>query len=78
MVSSLVPRLRGSTEETRRVAEEFRVFSARKEVGSELGYILDHSAGAYLFDPTGQLRLYVGDQASVDDIVADIRLLLAG
>jgi protein SCO1/2 len=70
--------LRGSTEETRRVAEEFRVFSVRKEVGSELGYILDHSAGAYLFDPAGQLRLYVGDQAGVDDIVADIRLLLAG
>ena len=60
------------------MADEFRVFSARKEVGSELGYVLDHSSGAYVFDPVGRLRLYVKDKASVDDIVADIRLLQEG
>lgn len=70
--------LRGSPQETRRVAEEFRVVSIRKEVGSELGYVLDHSAGAYLLDPAGQLRLYASDKASIEDIAADIRLLLSG
>jgi protein SCO1/2 len=54
------------------------VFSARREVGSELGYLLDHSAGAYVFDPAGRLRLYIRDAASVDEIAADIRRLLAG
>ena len=58
------------------VAKEFRVVSARKEVGSGLGYVLDHTAGAYVFDPAGRLRLYIGDQASVEDVAVDLGLLL--
>jgi len=70
--------LRGDQAQIKVVSNEFRVFSARKEVGSELGYVLDHSSGAYVFDPVGRLRLYVKDTASVNDIVADIRLLQEG
>ena len=70
--------LHGDAAQTRAVSEEFRIFSSRREVGSQLGYVLDHSSGAYVFDPAGRLRLYVRDTASVEDIVADIRQLLAG
>lgn len=70
--------LRGDTAQTRAVSEEFRVFSSRRDVGSELGYVLDHSSGAYVYDPAGRLRLYVRDTADVADIVADVRQLLAG
>lgn len=70
--------LYGDAAQTKAVSEEFRVFSSRKEVGSQLGYVLDHSSGAYVYDPAGRLRLYVRDSAGVDDIVTDIRGLLAG
>lgn len=70
--------LRGDAGQIKTVTEEFRVFSARKEVGGELGYVLDHSSGAYVFDPAGHLRLYVKDTAPVEDIVADLRQLLRG
>ena len=70
--------LYGDTAQTKAVSEEFRVFSSRKEVGSQLGYVLDHSSGAYVYDPAGRLRLYVRDSASVEDIVTDVRQLLAG
>ena len=70
--------LRGDPEQTRAAASEFRIFSARKEVGGGIGYVLDHSAGAYIYDPAGHLRLYVKDDAAVADIVADLRQLLAG
>ena len=70
--------LRGDAAQTRAVSEEFRVFSSRREVGIQLGYVLDHSSGVYVYDPAGHLRLYVRDTASVEDIVADIRQLLAG
>lgn len=70
--------LRGDSEQTRNATEEFRVFSARKSVDGELGYVIDHSSGAYVFDPAGRLRLYVKDTASVEDIVADLRQLLKG
>ena len=70
--------LRGDAQETKVVSEEFRIFSSRREVGSQLGYVLDHSSGAYVYDPAGRIRLYVKDTASVEEIVADIRLLLSG
>lgn len=70
--------LRGDPTRIKAVTDEFRVFSARKEVGGGLGYVLDHSSGAYVFDPAGRLRLYVKDTASVEDIVADIRALQDG
>ena len=70
--------LYGDAAQTKAVSQEFRVFSSRKEVGSQLGYVLDHSSGAYIYDPAGRLRLYVRDSASVEDIAADIRQLLIG
>jgi len=70
--------LRGDSGQIRRATEEFRIFSARKPVDGELGYVIDHSSGAYVFDPAGRLRLYVKDTASVEDIVADLRQLLRG
>lgn len=70
--------LRGDAAQTRAAAEEFRVFAAKKAVGGEMGYVIDHSTGAYVFDPAGRLRLYVKDTSSVADIAADIRLLLQG
>lgn len=70
--------LYGDRAATEAVAREFRVFSAWKEVGGGMGYVLDHTAGAYIYDPAGRLRLYVGDSAPAADILADLRLLLAG
>jgi protein SCO1/2 len=70
--------LRGDAGQTKTVTDEFRVFAARKQVDGELGYVIDHSSGAYVYDPAGRLRLYVRDTASVEDIAADIRLLLQG
>ena len=70
--------LHGDAAQTKAVSEEFRIFSSRRDVGSQLGYVLDHSSGAYVYDPAGRLRLYVRDTASVEDIVGDIRQLLAG
>jgi protein SCO1/2 len=70
--------LRGDAAQIKAATEEFRVFAARKPVEGELGYVIDHSTGAYVFDPAGRLRLYVKDTSSVDDITADIRLLLQG
>ncbi len=70
--------LRGNARETKAVIEEFRLFASRKQVDSELGYVLDHSSGLYVFDPAGRLRLFARDSGAVVDLVEDVRLLLAG
>lgn len=68
--------LRGDAEQTRATTEAFRVFAARRDLGGGMGYVLDHTSGAYVYDPSGKLRLYVKDSASVDDIAADLKALL--
>lgn len=68
--------LSGNAEETSRVAKSFKVFYAKvpgKEPGS---YSMDHSAGVYIFDPKGNLRLYGRHTATPDSLTADIRQLL--
>jgi protein SCO1/2 len=63
---------------TEAAAREFKVFFARSRGSEAMGYAIDHSTGAYLFDPSGRVRLYVKDDLPVAAIVGDLRLLLAG
>lgn len=68
----------GSLEETEAVAKEFRIFYAKSGDISGPNYSVDHSAGTYVFDPEGRLRLYVRHAESAESIAADLRLLLDG
>ena len=77
--------LYGDAAATAAVARDFKVFYRKVEGKTPGSYTMDHSAGTYVFDPQGRLRLFVrpappGDSASasVDRLVEDIRLLLAG
>ena len=70
--------LRGDKAATEAAAKEFKVFYTRQAVGTAGGYTLDHTAGSYVFDPQGRLRLYVRHGAPEADIAADLKLLLGG
>ena len=70
--------LYGTLEQTAEVAREFRIFYRKAGDTSGMNYTIDHSAGTYLFDPEGRLRLYVRHGEEADVIAADIRQLLAG
>lgn len=68
--------LRGDAEATERVAKEFKVVY-RKAPGSAPGsYTMDHSAGMYVFDPQGRLRLFVSHGQDADALAHDLRELL--
>ena len=70
--------LRGDKVATDAVAREFKVFFTKQAAGKAGGYTIDHTAGSYVFDPQGRLRLYVRHGAPAADIAADLKLLLAG
>jgi protein SCO1/2 len=70
--------LYGDTAATAAAAREFKVFYARKETSGGLAYVLDHTAGAYIFDPAGRIRLYVKDDAPIAAIASDLHDLLGG
>ena len=68
--------LYGDAAATARVAKEFKVFYAKvpgKEAGS---YSVDHTAGSYVFDKNGMVRLFVRHGQGAAPIVHDLRALL--
>jgi protein SCO1/2 len=70
--------LRGTLEQTQAAAKEFKVFFAKVPGKSEGGYTMDHTAGMFVFDRKGQVRLFVRYGAGVEPLVADVKALLAG
>jgi protein SCO1/2 len=70
--------LYGDPAATEATAREFKVFFARSKGSAGMGYTIDHSAGAYAFDPGGRIRLYIKDDASIDAIASDLKRLLTG
>lgn len=68
--------LRGNEDTTRKVAQDFKIFYAKQETGSRAGYTIDHSAGVYVFDRKGNIRLYLNHGQSVQDIAHDLGVLL--
>ncbi len=68
--------LYGDQEATEKVAKEFKVFY-QKVPGKEPGsYTLDHTAGSYVFDPQGRIRLFVRHGQGPEPIAHDLKLLL--
>ena len=77
--------LRGNAAATAKMAKDFKVFYQKAPGKTPGSYSMDHSAGTYVFDPQGRLRLFARPPSpaetasdSVDRMVGDIRLLLAG
>jgi len=70
--------LYGDEATIRKTAADFKVFYQKQAATGEKSYTLDHSANTYVFDPQGRLRLLFGYGADVEQIVHDIKLLLAG
>jgi protein SCO1/2 len=68
--------LHGSLEEVNAASREFKVFY-QKVPTKDGGYTMDHTAGAYVFDPRGQIRLFVRYGLGVDALTSDIQQLLA-
>ncbi|MDO8298631.1 SCO family protein [Lacisediminimonas sp.] len=60
-----------------KVAKEFRVFY-QKVPGKQPGsYTMDHTAGSYVFDAKGRIRLFVRHGQGAEPIAHDIKQLLA-
>lgn len=70
--------LRGTPEQLKAVAQGFKVFYQKAQGTTPGQYTMDHTAGAYVFDPAGRARLFVRYGQPLADWDADLRQLLAG
>lgn len=59
------------------LAREFKVIYQKSSVKGPTEYLIDHSAGTYVFDPQGRLRLHIAYGTGPAAIARDLRMLLA-
>lgn len=67
--------LRGDAQQTAQVAQAFGVVYQKQPTSS--GYNMDHSAGTFLIEPAGRVRLLAPYGQRAEWLAADLRLLLA-
>lgn len=70
--------LRGDADTLASTAKAFKVIYQKQPGPTPGSYSMDHSAGAYVFDPKGRVRLYVSYGQGADVFTHDIAALLAG
>jgi protein SCO1 len=68
----------GDKAATEKIAKDFKVFY-QKVPGKQPGaYTMDHTAGSYVFDPQGRIRLFVRHGQGPEPIAHDLKILLGG
>jgi cytochrome oxidase Cu insertion factor (SCO1/SenC/PrrC family) len=65
-------------EQLTAAAKDFKVYYKRVEGKTPTSYTMDHSAGSYMYDPQGRLRLYNRYGSGAPALAADVKLLLKG
>ncbi len=69
--------LRGTPDNTKAAAKEFKVFYAKVPGKTETSYTVDHTAGSYVFDAQGKVRLFTRYGSGAQALTDDLKLLLA-
>lgn len=70
--------LRGSVDEVKEAAREFKVFFAKVPGSTEGSYTMDHSALSFVFDAQGRVRLAERYGVGAEALAKDVKALLDG
>lgn len=65
-----------SPEQLAALAKDFKVYYKRVEGRTPTSYTMDHSAGSYVYDPQGRLRLFTRYGMGIEPLAGDLRQLL--
>jgi protein SCO1/2 len=68
--------LRPSMDQLPDVAKAFKIFYKKVEGPTPTSYTMEHSAGSYVFDPQGRVRLYTRQAVGAQGLAEDLALLL--
>ena len=68
--------LTGSESEIDKVTTQFKIFYNKVNDGSKAGYTIDHSAGLYVIDKNGNVKLHISYGEKPEDIASDLEKLI--
>jgi len=60
------------------LTKDFKIYYKKVEGRTPTSYSMDHSAGSYIYDPKGQLRLFSRYGTPKDVLIRDLKTLLSG
>jgi protein SCO1/2 len=63
-------------EKLEALAKDYKVYYKKVDGKTPTSYTMDHSAGSYVYDTHGKLRLYTRYGTGAQPLAADIKLLL--
>lgn len=68
--------LYGDLAATAKVASDFKIFYQKAPAKSGASYTVDHTAGSYVFDREGRIRLFLRHGQGAEPITHDLKILL--
>ncbi len=68
--------LRGTPEQTAAIAKDFKIYYKKAEGKTPTSYTMDHSAGSYIYDTQGRLRVYYRYGSGAEAMAHDVKQLL--
>lgn len=70
--------LHGTPDQIRQAAKDFKVFYSKVPGKTDGSYTIDHTAGSYLFDAQGRVRVFSRYGQGAEALTADLKQLLSG
>lgn len=68
--------LRPTPEQLPALAKDYKIYYKKVDGKSPTSYSMDHSAGSYVYDPQGRLRVYTRYGTGAQALLSDIQALL--
>ena len=69
--------LTGTPEQLAAVAKDFKIYYKKVDGKTPTSYTMDHSAGSYIYDPKGNLRVYTRYGSGAQALQSDVKALLS-
>mgnify|MGYP000855148771 FL=1 len=68
--------LTGTVSDIDKVANQLKIFNKKVNDGSKAGYTIDHSAGLYVIDKKGSIKLHISNGQKPEDLASDLAKLI--
>ena len=68
--------LTGTESYIDKVANQLKIFNKKVNDGSKAGYTIDHSAGLYVIDKKGSIKLHISNGQKPEDLASDLAKLI--
>jgi protein SCO1/2 len=70
--------LRATPEKLVSLTKDYKIYYKKVDGSTPTSYTMDHSAGSYIYDPQGRLRLFTRYGSPKEALTKDIQTLLSG